>query len=59
MPIFGIGTNLTNDFGFKPLNMVIKMVEADGVPVVKLSDDPMKHTGDSVVVENMKQVIES
>lgn len=35
---FGIGTNLTNDVGYKALNIVMKVVEADGQPVAKLSD---------------------
>jgi nicotinate phosphoribosyltransferase len=39
---FGIGTNLTNDVGYKPLNMVMKLVEANGQPVAKLSDAPGK-----------------
>ena len=39
---FGIGTNLTNDTGVKPLNIVIKMTECNGQPVVKLSDSPGK-----------------
>ena len=39
---FGIGTNLTNDVGFVPLNIVIKMVECDGLPVAKISDSPGK-----------------
>lgn len=48
---FGIGTNFTNDFtddfpNSKPLNMVIKMDSCNYVPVVKLSDDPGKQTGD-------------
>jgi len=44
---FGIGTNLTNDFpDKKALNMVIKLKSIDGVPVVKLSDDPDKAIGD-------------
>ena len=41
----GIGTNLTNDVGVKPLNMVIKMVEFNGVGTVKLSDDKGKRSG--------------
>jgi nicotinate phosphoribosyltransferase len=47
----GIGTHLTNDVGERviPLNMVIKMTEADfgkgWVNVVKLSDNAGKHTG--------------
>lgn len=46
---FGIGTNLTNDSKFFPnkaLNMVIKLFSIDGIPVVKLSDDSGKATGD-------------
>ncbi|MEM1082460.1 MAG: nicotinate phosphoribosyltransferase, partial [Pseudomonadota bacterium] len=39
---FGIGTNLTNDTGVDPLNIVIKMIECNGQPVVKLSDSPGK-----------------
>ncbi len=43
---FGIGTNLTNDFeGSGALNIVIKLTSVDGVPVVKLTDDPSKATG--------------
>lgn len=49
---FGIGTNLSNDLGPKPLNMVIKLshcksrTEMDWVPMIKLSDTEGKHTGD-------------
>ncbi len=39
---FGIGTNLTHDTGTDPLNIVIKMTECNGQPVVKLSDSPGK-----------------
>jgi len=39
---FGIGTNLTNDVGFEPLNIVIKMTECNGQPVAKVSDAPGK-----------------
>jgi nicotinate phosphoribosyltransferase len=35
---FGIGTNLTNDLGLVPLNIVIKMTECNGSPVAKISD---------------------
>lgn len=47
---FGIGTDLTNDVGLKPMNIVIKMTEAfpentHWTGVVKLSDEPLKHTG--------------
>lgn len=39
---FGVGTNLTNDLGPEPLNIVIKMVRANGQPVAKISDTPGK-----------------
>lgn len=44
---FGIGTYFSNDFeGSKAMNMVIKLRECNGIPVIKLSDDPGKATGD-------------
>lgn len=39
---FGIGTNLTNDLGYEPLQIVIKMTQCNGQPVAKLSDSPGK-----------------
>lgn len=39
---FGIGTDLTNDVGNVPLNIVIKMVAANGRPIAKISDEPGK-----------------
>ncbi len=39
---FGIGTNLTNDLGYEPINVVIKMTECNGQPVAKVSDAPGK-----------------
>ncbi|MBI5843657.1 MAG: nicotinate phosphoribosyltransferase [Deltaproteobacteria bacterium] len=39
---FGIGTNLTNDTGIAPLDIVIKMVSVNGRPVAKISDSPGK-----------------
>ena len=39
---FGIGTNLTNDFGFQSLNIVIKMMKCNGRPVAKITDAPGK-----------------
>ncbi|SAL29266.1 nicotinate phosphoribosyltransferase [Caballeronia peredens] len=40
---FGVGTNLTNDLGYQPLQIVIKMVRCNGQPVAKLSDSPGKN----------------
>ncbi len=39
---FGIGTYLTNDMGFPAPNIVLKLVEVNGKPVAKLSDNPDK-----------------
>ncbi len=39
---FGIGTNLTNDLGYKSLQLVIKMTRCNGQPVAKISDEPSK-----------------
>lgn len=39
---FGIGTNITNDFDFKPIQIVLKMTKCNGKPVAKLSDTPGK-----------------
>ncbi|MGD9774324.1 nicotinate phosphoribosyltransferase [Diaphorobacter sp.] len=43
---FGIGTNLTNDLGYEPLQVVIKMTRCNGQPVAKLSDAPGKNMCD-------------
>lgn len=40
---FGIGTNFTNDIpGQEPLQIVMKIVKANGKPVAKVSDSPGK-----------------
>ena len=39
---FGIGTNLSNDTGLQPLNIVMKLVNCNGQPTAKLSDSPGK-----------------
>ena len=39
---FGIGTNFTNDVGYAPLNIVMKLTSANDQPVAKLSDSPGK-----------------
>jgi len=37
-----IGTNITNDFDFNPLQIVLKMTKCNGQPVAKISDTPEK-----------------
>jgi nicotinate phosphoribosyltransferase len=54
---FGIGTNLTNDVGYNPLNIVIKMTECNGQHVAKLSDEPGKTVcGDEKYMDYLKYV---
>lgn len=59
---FGIGTNLTNDVGLKPMNIVIKMIQAlpedqQWTGVIKLSDEPHKHTGKTEDIELSKRLL--
>lgn len=56
---FGVGTNLTNDVGPEPLQIVIKMIRCNGQPVAKLSDSPGKNMcEDSAYVAYLRQVFE-
>ena len=59
---FGIGTNLTNDVGLRPMNIVMKLTEVltsdhEWVKTVKLSDEPLKHTGDPRMIELAKELL--
>ncbi|KAF2486705.1 Quinolinate phosphoribosyl transferase [Neohortaea acidophila] len=64
-PSFGIGTFFTNDFvrasrpdeKSVPLNIVIKLSEANGRPAVKLSDNKSKNMGDEELVRKVKQTV--
>jgi nicotinate phosphoribosyltransferase len=54
---FGIGTNLTNDIGIEPLNIVMKLVSCNGQPVAKLSDSPGKTmVSDETYLAYLRQV---
>lgn len=56
---FGIGTNLTNDMGHTPLNIVLKLVECNGQSVAKLSDSPGKTmTDNDTFLAYLRQVFE-
>lgn len=60
---FGIGTDFTNDVGLERMNIVLKMTDTlpeDGewTPVIKLSDEPLKHTGDIKEIEMAKRYLQ-
>ena len=56
---FGVGTNLTNDLGYEPSQIVIKMVRCNGQPVAKLSDTPAKNMcDDEAYLTYLRQVFE-
>jgi len=56
---FGVGTNLSNDTGPTPLNIVIKMIRCNGQPVAKLSDSPGKNMcEDAAYVTYLRQVFD-
>jgi len=57
---FGIGTNLTNDVGLTPMNIVMKLTGVLGandewIPTVKFSDEKGKQTGDPKMIELVKE----
>lgn len=59
---FGIGTNLTNDVGLKPMNIVMKLIGVKSnsgawIPTVKLSDEKGKYTGDPKMIELAKEFL--
>lgn len=59
---FGIGTDLTNDVGLRPMNIVMKLTEVltsddEWVPTVKLSDEPNKHTGNPKMIALAKGIL--
>ena len=60
---FGIGTNLTNDVGLKPMNIVMKLTEISSIDikwtgVVKLSDEKNKHTGTPRMIALAKEMLD-
>lgn len=58
---FGIGTNLTNDVGLKPMNIVMKLISVKSnnnwISTVKLSDEPGKYTGDPKMIQLAKEFL--
>ncbi len=56
---FGIGTNLTNDLGHEPLQIVMKMVRCNDQPVAKVSDAPEKTMcDDAAYLAYLRQVFQ-
>ena len=64
----GWGTLLTNDFRdchprgedtFEPISLVCKLTSADGIPTVKLSDNPRKATGPADLIARYRRVFNS
>jgi nicotinate phosphoribosyltransferase len=56
---FGIGTQLTNDTGTAPLNIVMKLVRCNGQAVAKLSDTPGKsQCTDETFLAYLRQVFQ-
>jgi nicotinate phosphoribosyltransferase len=62
---FGWGTMLTNDFigcdpgggeALKPISLVCKLVEANGHPAIKLSDNPSKAIGPAAEIARYRRV---
>jgi nicotinate phosphoribosyltransferase len=56
---FGIGTKLTNDTQYEPLNIVMKLTRCNGQPVAKLSDSPGKgFSTDETFIAYLRQVFD-
>jgi nicotinate phosphoribosyltransferase len=64
----GWGTLLTNDFRdchprgedtFEPISLVCKLTSADGIPTIKLSDNPRKATGPADIIARYRRVFNS
>jgi len=49
--MYGWGTTLMNDMGFRANNFVMKATNANGIDTVKLSDNEGKHTGPTAQVD--------
>lgn len=54
--LFGIGTNLTNDFMLPSLDIVIKLTHINDQAVIKISDTPQKLVSeDMIMLETLKK----
>lgn len=58
--VFGIGTNLSNDFSHTQLQIVIKLIKVNNKPVAKLSDDPAKSiSSDHKYLDKLRKTFKS
>jgi len=55
---FGIGSFWTNNLGLPNISMIVKALETDGCPLVKLSDNQAKALGDPAEIERIKQEVD-
>lgn len=56
---FGIGTNLTNDMGIEPLQIVLKLTRCNDQSVAKLSDSPGKNMcNDDAFIAYLRQTFD-
>jgi nicotinate phosphoribosyltransferase len=53
---YGWGTDEANDLGIKPVSIVVKPIEANGIGLVKLSDNPAKAIGKPEDIEEAKRI---
>ena len=58
IPVYGWGTNLTNDLGLDSLSIVVKAAEANGYGTVKLSDNPAKAMGSKEDIARFMRIFE-
>ncbi len=54
--VFGWGTNLTNDVGFEPLQLIVKVIRACGHGTVKLADNFDKALGTPRDIERFRRI---
>ena len=52
---FGIGTHFSNDCSLPTLNIVMKLMECNDIPCVKISDEPGKAMGDPDMIRKVKK----
>lgn len=54
----GIGTSITNNVGAKPLNLVMKVIESNGIRTCKVPDGHGKALGDQDIIDKTIQKLQ-